>query len=89
MIFLDACSQVRAQHHRGGRHQQRQDYLPQRALLVIPNDERIITIEDAAELQLQQSHVLRLEARPANIEGAGEVTIRDLVVTAFVCGPTA
>lgn len=45
----------------------------------IPSDERIITIEDAAELRLEQSHVLRLESRPANIEGKGEVTIRDLV----------
>ena len=45
----------------------------------IPDGERIITIEDAAELQLGQDHVLRLEARPANIEGKGQVTIRDLV----------
>jgi pilus assembly protein CpaF len=45
----------------------------------IPGDERVITIEDAAELQLHQDHVLRLEARPPNIEGRGEVKIRDLV----------
>ena len=45
----------------------------------IPRDERIITIEDAVELQLQQDHVVRLEARPSNTEGRGEVTIRDLV----------
>jgi pilus assembly protein CpaF len=45
----------------------------------IPRDERIITIEDAAELQLHQDHVLRLESRPSNIEGKGEVDIRDLV----------
>ena len=45
----------------------------------IPADERIITIEDAAELRLQQPHVVRLESRPSNIEGAGAVTIRDLV----------
>ncbi|UOQ90592.1 CpaF family protein [Agromyces endophyticus] len=45
----------------------------------IPNNERIITIEDAVELQLQQEHVVRLESRPANIEGRGEITIRDLV----------
>jgi len=44
----------------------------------IPEHERIITIEDAAELRLQQPHVLRLETRPANIEGQGEVTQRDL-----------
>ncbi|MDT0310354.1 CpaF family protein [Streptomyces sp. DSM 44917] len=46
---------------------------------LIPEGERIVTVEDAAELQLQQSHVIRLEARPPNIEGKGEVTIRDLV----------
>ena len=45
----------------------------------VPADERIITIEDAAELQLHQDHVLRLESRPANIEGKGAVDIRDLV----------
>jgi len=45
----------------------------------IPSNERIVTIEDAAELQLRQDHVVRLETRPPNIEGAGEVTIRDLV----------
>ncbi|GIU95316.1 MAG: type II secretion system protein E [Gaiellaceae bacterium] len=45
----------------------------------IPNNERIITIEDAAELQLHQRHVLRLEARPPNIEGEGQVPIRELV----------
>ena len=45
----------------------------------IPSDERIVTIEDAAELQLHQDHVLRLESRPANVEGKGAVDIRDLV----------
>src|SRR5205823_4030389 len=45
----------------------------------IPDSERIVTIEDAAELQLHQRHVLRLESRPKNIEGEGEITIRDLV----------
>jgi pilus assembly protein CpaF len=45
----------------------------------IPTTERIITIEDAAELQLHQEHVVRLESRPPNIEGKGEITIRDLV----------
>jgi pilus assembly protein CpaF len=45
----------------------------------IPDDERIVTIEDSAELQLKQEHVVRLETRPANIEGKGEVTQRDLV----------
>ncbi|HCX31604.1 MAG TPA: pilus assembly protein CpaF, partial [Blastocatellia bacterium] len=45
----------------------------------IPENERIVTIEDSAELQLQQPHVVRLETRPPNIEGRGEVTQRDLV----------
>jgi len=45
----------------------------------IPHDERVVTIEDSAELQLQQPHVVRLETRPPNIEGRGEVTSRDLV----------
>jgi pilus assembly protein CpaF len=45
----------------------------------IPDKERIVSIEDAVELQLQQEHVVRLESRPANVEGRGEVTIRDLV----------
>jgi pilus assembly protein CpaF len=45
----------------------------------LPDDERIVTVEDAAELQLHQDHVLSLEARPANIEGKGQIMIRDLV----------
>jgi pilus assembly protein CpaF len=45
----------------------------------IPSDERIVTIEDAAELQLQQEHIITLETRPANIEGKGAITMRDLV----------
>ncbi len=53
----------------------------------IPNDERIITIEDAAELQLRQEHVISLEARPPNIEGKGAVTIRDLVRNALRMRP--
>src|SRR6185295_19121820 len=53
----------------------------------IPNDERVITIEDAAELQLQQEHVVRLETRPPNIEGKGSVTTRDLVRNALRMRP--
>jgi pilus assembly protein CpaF len=45
----------------------------------IPGDERIVTIEDAAELQLRQEHVVRMESRPANLEGRGQIAIRDLV----------
>jgi pilus assembly protein CpaF len=53
----------------------------------IPNGERIVTIEDAAELQLRQDHVLTLEARPANLEGEGEITIRDLLRNAMHMRP--
>lgn len=53
----------------------------------IPDDERIITIEDAAELQLHQTHLVRLETRPPNIEGKGAITIRDLVRNALRMRP--
>jgi pilus assembly protein CpaF len=53
----------------------------------VPGDERIVTIEDAAELQLQQDHVITLESRPANIEGKGEVRIRELVRNALRMRP--
>ena len=53
----------------------------------IPDNERIITIEDSAELQLQQEHVVRLETRPPNIEGKGEITQRDLVRNALRMRP--
>jgi pilus assembly protein CpaF len=53
----------------------------------VPHDERIVTIEDAAELQLQQDHVITLESRPANIEGSGEIRIRELVRNALRMRP--
>jgi pilus assembly protein CpaF len=53
----------------------------------VPHDERIVTIEDAVELQLHQDHVIRLEARPSNTEGQGEVSIRDLVRNALRMRP--
>jgi pilus assembly protein CpaF len=53
----------------------------------IPDDERIVTVEDAAELQLRQDHVVRLEARPPNIEGKGAITIRDLVINCLRMRP--
>lgn len=53
----------------------------------IPADDRIVTIEDAAELQLQQPHVVRLEKRPANMEGNGEISIRDLMVNSLRMRP--
>ncbi|MDR3719061.1 MAG: CpaF family protein [Bryobacteraceae bacterium] len=54
---------------------------------VIPESERIVTVEDAAELQLRQTHVARMEARPPNVEGAGAVTIRMMVVNALRMRP--
>ncbi len=53
----------------------------------IPGDERIVTIEDSAELQLRQEHVVRLETRPPNIEGKGAITIRDLVINSLRMRP--
>jgi pilus assembly protein CpaF len=53
----------------------------------IPGDERIVTVENAAELQLRQEHVVTLESRPPNIEGKGEVTIRDLVINCLRMRP--
>ena len=53
----------------------------------IPEEERVVTIEDAAELQMQQPHVVRLETRPVNIEGAGAITQRDLVINALRMRP--
>jgi pilus assembly protein CpaF len=53
----------------------------------IPEDERIVTVEDAAELQLRQPHVVRLETRPANIEGKGRITIRDLIINTLRMRP--
>jgi pilus assembly protein CpaF len=53
----------------------------------IPDAERLVTIEDTAELQMQQSHLVRLETRPMNIEGAGAISQRDLVINALRMRP--
>jgi pilus assembly protein CpaF len=53
----------------------------------VPEDERIVTIEDAAELQLKQEHVVRLETRPANLEGKGQISSRDLVINSLRMRP--
>ncbi|MBI4320754.1 MAG: CpaF family protein [Chloroflexi bacterium] len=53
----------------------------------IPGDERVVTIEDAAELQLRQEHVVTMESRPPNVEGKGQITIRDLVINALRMRP--
>jgi pilus assembly protein CpaF len=53
----------------------------------IPENERVITVENAAELQLRQDHVVRLESRPPNVEGRGEINIRDLVINCLRMRP--
>ena len=72
--------------HLGG-DGERKDHTPQRAVAAHPSGERIITIEDAAELRLAQPHVVSLETRPANMEGKGQYTIRDLVKNALRMRP--
>ena len=76
-----------AQHPDLRRHGFRQDHAAERAQRAHPADERLITIEDAAELRLQQEHVVRLETRPPNAEGRGEVIARDLVKNALRMRP--
>ena len=77
------CNDPRQRRHRLG-----QDDDAQRAVVRSSRDgERIVTIEDAAELRLRQPHVVRLEARPPNVEGRGEVTIRRLVRNALRMRP--
>ena len=79
--------QSKDQHADLRRHGQRQDDHAEHHVGYIPATERIVTIEDAAELQLQQPHVVRLETRPPNIEGKGEVTQRALVKNALRMRP--
>lgn len=78
-IFLDACVKAKLNIFISGGTSSGKTTTLNVLSSFIPNDERIITIEDAAELQLSQEHVISLESRPANIEGNGAVTIRDLV----------
>ena len=86
--FLQRVRDGAAEHRGLGRHLDRQDDLPEHAVRAsCPDNERIITIEDAAELQLQQQHVLPLEARPPNVEGKGQVTIRQLVINCLRMRP--
>ncbi|MBI2301409.1 MAG: CpaF family protein [Armatimonadetes bacterium] len=77
--FLDACVKARLNIVVSGGTGSGKTTLLNILSGFIPNDERIITVEDAAELQLRQQHVVTLETRPANVEGKGQVTIRDLV----------
>jgi pilus assembly protein CpaF len=78
-VFLDACVKARLNIFISGGTGSGKTTTLNVISSFIPEDERIITIEDAAELKLSQDHVVSLESRPANIEGKGAVTIRDLV----------
>ncbi len=85
--FLDACVKARLNIVISGGTGSGKTTLLNVLSGFIPDDERIVTIENAAELQLRQEHVVTLESRPANIEGRGEITIRDLVVNALRMRP--
>ncbi|CEG26053.1 CpaF family protein [Bacillus sp. B-jedd] len=78
-VFLDACVKARLNIFVSGGTGSGKTTTLNVLSNFIPNDERIVTIEDAAELQLGQDHVVSLESRPPNIEGKGAITIRDLV----------
>lgn len=85
--FLRACVQVRLNVIVSGGTGSGKTTLLNVLSSFIPGDERIITIEDAAELQLRQDHVIPLESRPPNIEGKGRISIRDLVANALRMRP--
>lgn len=85
--FIDACVKIRKNIVVSGGTGSGKTTLLNIISDYLPHDERIITIEDAAELRLPQEHVIRLEARPPNIEGRGAITIRDLVRNALRMRP--
>ncbi len=85
--FLSACIEARLNILISGGTGSGKTTLLNALSIYIPNDERVVTIEDAAELRLQQSHICRMETRPANIEGTGEITTRDLVKNALRMRP--
>ncbi|MEJ2758664.1 MAG: CpaF family protein [Anaerolineales bacterium] len=85
--FLQACSQARINMVISGGTGSGKTTLLNLVSAFIPSTERVITIEDVAELKLNQAHVIRLEKRPPNIEGKGEVSIRQLVVNALRMRP--
>lgn len=87
IVFLEACVRARLNMVVSGGTASGKTSMLNILSSFIPADERIITIEDAAELQLRQEHVVTLESRPANIEGRGEITIRDLVRNALRMRP--
>jgi pilus assembly protein CpaF len=85
--FLSACVKARTNMIISGGTGSGKTTLLNALSAFIPDEERVATIEDAAELKLQQSHIARMETRPANIEGTGEVTTRDLVRNALRMRP--
>jgi pilus assembly protein CpaF len=85
--FLKACVQVRMNMVVSGGTGSGKTTLLNVLSSFIPNDERIVTIEDAAELQLRQEHVVTLESKPANIEGKGRISIRELVANSLRMRP--
>ena len=85
--FLQACAQARINMVISGGTGSGKTTLLNLVSAFIPEHERVVTIEDIAELKLSQDHVIRLEKRPPNIEGKGEVTIRQLVVNALRMRP--
>ena len=87
VTFLDACVRARVNIIISGGTGSGKTTLLNVLSGYIPADERILTIENAAELQLRQEHVVTLESRPTNIEGKGEVTIRQLVINALRMRP--
>ncbi len=87
VIFIRACVQARMNVLISGGTGSGKTTMLNTFSAFIPANERIVTIEDAAELQLKQEHVVKLEARPPNIEGKGAVTIRDLLINALRMRP--
>ena len=85
--FLNGCVQARLNILIAGGSGSGKTTLLNTLSRFIPEEERVMTIEDTAELQLQQQHVVRLETRPMNIEGAGAITQRDLVINALRMRP--
>jgi pilus assembly protein CpaF len=85
--FLSACSEARMNIVISGGSGSGKTTLLNTMTRFIPEEERIVSIEDTAELQIQQAHVVRLETRPINIEGAGAITQRDLVINALRMRP--
>lgn len=87
LAFLQACVMARANILISGGASTGKTTLLNILSAYVPDDERIVTIEDAAELQLRQRHVARLEARPAGSDSGREITIRDLVITSLRMRP--